>query len=298
MAETLKPKEIQTRIALKYDTYVNWTTHNPVLLRGEVAVATVPTGTTATDGTTPLMANLPNVVMKVGNGTNRYNDLPFVSALAADVYEWAKSETKPTYSASEIVDLAEYIDDRADVDSNTKYTIVPVEGTAYKFELKYKELTDTEFKSFDSPVYIDLSILSTVKQTTEDNRAFIETIQGGVTDKSMAEMVAAGLSELNTAEGGITNPEGDGLHVTIVQENGLITGVNAVIDAETYDEYGAATRVKDELEKGALKNLNEAIQRIEGDGDTSIQGKINSTLSQLELPKLEGVAAGTTLEFV
>jgi hypothetical protein len=297
MAETLKPKEIQTRIALKYDTYVEWTTRNPVLLRGEVAIATIPVGTTTTNNA-PLMANLPNVVIKVGNGENRYNDLPFLSALAADVYEWAKSDTKPTYSASEIAGLEDYIAERADLDTNTQYTIVPVSGTDYKFELKYKELVDADFKSFVPEVYIDLSVLSEVEDKVEENSNFIKTIQGGVTDKSMAEMVAAGLSELNTAEGGITNPEGDGLHVTIVQENGLITGVNAVIDAETYDEYGAAATVKDELEKGALKNLNEAIQRIEGDGDTSIQGKINSTLSQLELPKLEGVAAGTTLEFV
>ena len=36
-----KSNEIQTRISLKYDTYANWTSKNPVLLKGEVAIATI-----------------------------------------------------------------------------------------------------------------------------------------------------------------------------------------------------------------------------------------------------------------
>ena len=31
-------KTFNTRISLKYDTYTNWTTNNPVLLAGEAAV--------------------------------------------------------------------------------------------------------------------------------------------------------------------------------------------------------------------------------------------------------------------
>ena len=33
---------LNTRIQLKYDTYANWTTNNPVLLSGEIAVVVVP----------------------------------------------------------------------------------------------------------------------------------------------------------------------------------------------------------------------------------------------------------------
>ena len=78
-----------TRIQLKYDLYSNWTTNNPVLLAGEVAIATIP----AAEGATSLNFNsvaLPQVLIKVGDGTSHYNTLPFASALAADVYPWAK----------------------------------------------------------------------------------------------------------------------------------------------------------------------------------------------------------------
>lgn len=42
MAES---KRLNTRILLKYDTYANWTTNNPVLLAGEMALATLQVNT-------------------------------------------------------------------------------------------------------------------------------------------------------------------------------------------------------------------------------------------------------------
>lgn len=44
----------------------------------------------------------PTVLCKIGDGVTRYKDLQWIGALAADVYDWAKSENKPTYTASEI----------------------------------------------------------------------------------------------------------------------------------------------------------------------------------------------------
>ena len=36
-------KVLNTRISLKYDSYANWITHDPVLLKGELAFKTSPT---------------------------------------------------------------------------------------------------------------------------------------------------------------------------------------------------------------------------------------------------------------
>ena len=94
----MSEKTLQTRIQLKYDTYANWTTNNPVLKSGEVAVATIISGNTQEVNS----VSVPQVLLKVGNGTSSYNDLPFVSARAADVYSWAKESTKPKYTASEV----------------------------------------------------------------------------------------------------------------------------------------------------------------------------------------------------
>ena len=76
--------EIFTRIQLKYDSYSAWTTNNPTLLPGEVAIAKL-----VNDVTVPVdeAKNAP-VLFKVGPGA--FNDLPWVSGLAADVYAWAK----------------------------------------------------------------------------------------------------------------------------------------------------------------------------------------------------------------
>lgn len=83
----MEMNEIFTRIQLKYDSYNAWKTNNPTLLPGEVAIAklvdenvTIPTDETK---------NAP-VLFKVGPGV--FNDLPWVSGLAADVYAWAKAK--------------------------------------------------------------------------------------------------------------------------------------------------------------------------------------------------------------
>lgn len=98
-------KILTTRLKLKYDTLANWSKTdvadkggNLVLLAGEIGIVSVPTGSSA-EQTTP-----PAILMKVGDGTTAFKDLPWTSAKAADVYAWAKAATKPSYNWSEIGD--------------------------------------------------------------------------------------------------------------------------------------------------------------------------------------------------
>lgn len=144
-------KNLNTRIALKYDSYENWQTHNPILLKGEIAIAELPVngnkdgvGVPNANGSTPAIQNAPNILIKVGDGTNHYNDLKFVSALAADVYSWAKAATKPTYSAGEITGLKDYIGQQIQ-DTNTQYRIVAVDGAAYSYKLQKKDISDADY---------------------------------------------------------------------------------------------------------------------------------------------------------
>lgn len=90
---------INTRIKLKYDTLANWTSKDPVLLKGELAIVAIPTDATAMqiEGTTP-----PQILFKVGDGTSKFSQLQYASSKAADVYAWAKAASKPTYNANEI----------------------------------------------------------------------------------------------------------------------------------------------------------------------------------------------------
>lgn len=93
MAEKL----IKTRLKLKYDTFANWekvkTTFVP--LRGEICLVEVP------NNVDPIH-NAPSILFKVGDGATTFGDLKYGSALAADVYSWAKAANKPSYSWSEI----------------------------------------------------------------------------------------------------------------------------------------------------------------------------------------------------
>ena len=151
-------KNLNTRIALKYDSYENWQTHNPVLLKGEIAIAELPVsenkpgvGEPNAAGSTPAIQNAPNILIKVGDGINKYNNLKFVSALAADVYSWAKAATKPTYSAGEITGLKDYIGQQIQ-DTNTQYRIVAVDGAAYSYKLQKKDIGDADYSDVDGSV--------------------------------------------------------------------------------------------------------------------------------------------------
>ena len=84
MAETTKT--LKTRIQLKYDTLANWNAVASTFVpnKGEVCFVEIPTGdATATTA--------PTVLFKVGDGTTTWGALKWGSALAADVYAWAKA---------------------------------------------------------------------------------------------------------------------------------------------------------------------------------------------------------------
>ena len=74
-------KILNTRLQLRYDSIANWNTKaNSVPLRGEVCI--VDSGTISPD--------VDDVLLKVGDGSKTFAELPWVSAKAADVHSWAK----------------------------------------------------------------------------------------------------------------------------------------------------------------------------------------------------------------
>ena len=232
-------KVFQTRIQLKYDTYENWIAADPILKKGEMAIATIPEG-----NTTSKLQNLPNVVLKIGDGANKYSILPFVSGLAADVYSWAKAATKPSYAASEITGLQEAIEQYSDYDTNTQYRIVQAvneEKVAIpgKYQLQSKELSGDWQNVTDSLIDVTDAFgrIATLETT-------IEGLTGGA--GSIASQIDAAIKKLNATISNRTSENvvnADGLDVTIVQENGALKSVTATIKEGTYDAAGAASAV-------------------------------------------------------
>ena len=137
-------KILNTRIQLKYDSYENWSKidvegqgANLVLKEGEIGICYIPEKTVV-----DCIKNPPHVMMKIGDGLTPFASLKWLSARAADVEDWAKAETKPTYSAEEITGIGEYIAKYVDeelgisVDTNTVYQIVKIDDNHYKLQSK------------------------------------------------------------------------------------------------------------------------------------------------------------------
>lgn len=218
-------KNLNTRIALKYDSYANWQQHNPILLKGEIAIAELPVsankdgvGEPNAAGSTPAIQNAPNILIKVGDGTNHYNDLKFVSALAADVYSWAKAATKPTYSASEITGLKDYIGQQIQ-DTNTQYRIVAVDGAAYSYKLQKKDIGDADYSDVAGSV---------ISLTDVDSR--LDTLEAAIgKNGTVQEQINAAIGGLDYGDAAVANQ-----FVTEVKETDGVIAVKraALVEAD------------------------------------------------------------------
>ena len=84
---------LNTRLKLKYDSYTNWSAeaNQFILLQGEVAFCYIPDAIDA-------VHNPPTLMYKVGDGAKTFNQLSWGSALASDVYQWAKQQYAPVAS--------------------------------------------------------------------------------------------------------------------------------------------------------------------------------------------------------
>ena len=131
-------KTLNTRIQLRYDELANWNSTAGkafVLNKGEAAICYVKA---VIDNTTGLQITPPTMLIKVGDGNTTFENLPWVSALAADVYGWAKADKKPDYTAEEIKGLSDYISG-AIQDTDTQYQIVKGSDD-YTYKLQSKPL--------------------------------------------------------------------------------------------------------------------------------------------------------------
>ena len=155
--------------------------------------------------------------MKVGPG--QFNALPWMSSLAADVYEWAKAEKKPTYTASEIENLSDFISTEIqDTNTDTQYRFTTdgdklvvyktlhtlgVAGTEEKVG-EYEFLTAAEvattLESYYTKSEIDAMVAGKL-HTQAEIRGFaadeINTLIGGVSDKDTIENINSLITYVN-----------------------------------------------------------------------------------------------------
>lgn len=133
-------KTLNVRIKNKYDSYENWASAGVILEAGEIAIAYTTVDVKEGNGT----VKHPALLMKVGDGEHTFASLPWLSAKAADVADWAKAEAKPVYAATEITGIADYIAEYVstemgiEVDTDTQYQIVANGTNGFKLQSKGK----------------------------------------------------------------------------------------------------------------------------------------------------------------
>lgn len=246
-----------TRIQLKYDTYTNWHTNNPVLLAGELAIAEIPADTGA-------VPNEPAYLLKVGNGTARFNDLEWISGKAADVYGWAKAATKPSYQASEITGLEDFIAGEIQ-DTNTKYQIVKNGNMGFKLQSQEKGVgtwTDVNEITLTAPVY---------------------TLDEGSTNGTVAfngeDVPVHGLGSAAYTESSAYDAAGAaaGVQTTLTGTASDASTVNTIYGAKKYAEEKATA-----AQAAAEGHADDLIAALDNDGQTAGTGEVISAVSQAD----------------
>lgn len=133
------------RLILDRRTHQEWTEADPIAKFGEIMVVEVPLDSSAVE-------QEPCFLLKVGDGIRPYSQLNWFSGLAADVYDWAKAENKPTYTASEISDIETYLADWLKSGTHTFGTLPILETGAAPSQpnqLVTKEYVDEQIEQIE-----------------------------------------------------------------------------------------------------------------------------------------------------
>ena len=251
-------KTINTRIKNRVDSLAKWQAEGVSLLPGEIALVKVTTQTIDDKGQ---IVDVPAVLMKVGEsdgngGTKAFDELPWLSAIAADVYDWAKSASAvdvPIAVGGTASTLGTYLTqintNTSDISANTQ-AIAKLNGNSSTAGSVAKAIVDA-INALNSTTSGSGSFITNVTQTngkvtvTKGNLPSATSSVAGITKLGASGGAAKHndvfgtakttiASRLSTAEGDISNLKdavAGGVHFrgTVTTEPGTsMTTVNGV----------------------------------------------------------------------
>lgn len=249
-------KTLQTRIALKYDSYSAWTTapgKDLVLLPGELGICHI---SDANQGSNVV----PTVLFKVGDGNKTFEQLPWASAKAADVYSWAK--------ASDVV----Y--------SQENKTITFVKGNV---------------DGSDKVITFNYVTLAEVQAITNGLDARIEALENSVgANGDIGKSVADHESRLDViegdGEGSVAKALVDAKAYTDEREieiNAAIAAAEAAAKKDAADELAAAV----ETLEAADAAIEGRLDVIEGEGEGSVKKALADAKSYADQAEADAIAS-------
>ena len=288
---------LKTRIALRINDYAYWSKLEGVAepankvpgegtngfyvpYRGEVCFCEIPenngTATTA-----------PTVLFKVGNGTDYFKDLKWASALAADVYEWAKkNEVKVEGDGNAVTNALikdgyltfekgetfatkaelDRISGTIQADTNTTYQFsIPTEGTdAGKLLVEKKEVGDDDWTRVDAYDFVTPGELTAILgnyYTKAQVDELIEAVEGKIPTEVGVMSVGAGNAieitgtagapvvnvKLAEAQGNVALTVDGGLKAEIAEDTIKAVKVANAGHADKADEAEEAAKVANAL---------------------------------------------------
>lgn len=226
-------KILNVRIKNKYDSYENWAASGLVLEAGEIAIAYTTVDVKVGNGT----AKHPALLMKVGNGTDTFANLPWMSAKAADVLAVCKNEEElKTFINGVIADAGIASSDA-------------MEALAGKVTTAEGKITTLEGE------------MDAVEGKASANETAIAALKALVGDSKVAEQISAAIAALNLAD---TYAAKTHTH-EISEVNGLSDSIAAAKKAGT--DANAALEAYKTLNDAAVKVNSDAIAAIKN-GDT------------------------------
>ena len=269
---------LNTRIQLKYDTLANWEANKTKQLKkGEVAIVEVPSKVTIQNGVEVQTA--PTVLYKVGaykedgQTLKTFEELPWASALAADVYSWAKQPWEQFVAevqtaidngdaayalASDLDELSTKVDgiDTAVKAAQSDATKANTDLTTHK----------AEFETFKTNNTAAINKAANDVLGTANDDASKNTVYGAkkaaAAAQAKADENATAISTINTTLSGL-----DAKYVDTTELASEVNTLNGKIDAKVATTtYNA----KVEAIEGRLDGHDSKFATLEGTGEGSV----------------------------
>ena len=239
---------LNTILKLRYDTYENWQANSTVVLQaGEAGVCSVPADT----GTG---LNEPAILIKIGDGTTTWANLPWVSGLAANVIP-SLTGSNPTLPAESITGLEEFIQGEIQ-DTNTRYRLQSSGSMGVKLQS-----SDT-----GSDPWTDVGSVITFDPTTNIQTA-IQALDAAAVTAGTGEII----SEVSQTDG-----------VVSVQKRALVANDIPNLTTAKITDFATAVDGRIDTKVGDIGESADVAEFVTGSIDTAM-GTLN----------LNAVTAGT-----
>lgn len=232
---------LETRLLLRYATYNQWMNSDLILKVGEPAVAVFPNNRTVENMSNSAPDYTPPAIgLKIGDGKSRFYALPWVQAVAADVYQWAKSITKPTYSANEIAGLDSYIEEHAGGSGGSSGTAATrryqiVQGTddnVNKYYLRYRD-DDESTWTVDYNHYIDLNAYAELLEWIGNDINNFSSLGNRTDDHIMWRLSELALADEDQEHRFVTSVSQTNGQITVNKTRPTFNDISGVLNVES-----------------------------------------------------------------